>query len=1026
MLYFQKKINKKLNDRYTWFVAIFAICTNLFSQQTYFQQEVNYKIDVKLNDVNHSIKAFEEIQYINNASNSIDFIYFHLWPNAYKNNETALAKQLLLLNRTELYFSTEDERGYIDSLNFKANGKEVKIEYDKENPDICKIILNEPLRSLDTLKITTPFYVKIPDAKFSRLGHNEQAYFITQWYPKPAVYDLEGWHQMPYLDQGEFYSEFGSFDVSITLPKNYVLAATGDRIEAEEEEDFLNNKVADALEIIDKGKFTNTDMSFPPSSPKFKTVKFKQFRVHDFAWFADKRFNVLHDQIQLPNTNRTVDTWAYFTNKQFYLWKDALDYINESTIFYSFLVGDYPYNNVSAIDGVLMAGGGMEYPNITVIGEINSKLELDVTIAHEVGHNWFYGILGSNERDYPAMDEGVNSFYELNYLRAKYPEKKISHLFGLDTNRKFLGVNKIPYWREKEMNYFLSAKSNIDQPIDTKSQDLSEFNYGAIIYSKMAVVLDYLRDYMGDESFKKAMQFYYENFKFKHPQPKDLLQTLQYFSGNDLSWFAKYLLTSNQKIDYKIKRVKRNKDGSYEIKVKNKTKTPIPFNLYGFKDGKQVGFTWFNGSDSTRILDFPPSDVDYFKIDGLDLMPDVNRRNNYCRTKGIFKKARPLQLNFLSKFPDPTKTQLNYLPILGFNLYNGFMLGASIHNYSLYEKKIDFNFAPMYAFQSKTLTGFGDLNFNIFPKKVFRKITLGAYAKSFANDSYSKNNLGVNGSDYFLNYIKLKPSLSFEFQNKNKNSHAKHIISIAYNMLYTQQLNYETSTVDQTIYYYKQQNYTAITSVNYNWSDKRIINPFSLNANLQTDGIMAKAGLTFKENFTISKTKNIELRIFAGTFLQGNDDQKGPYRFRLSGFTGNQDYLYESNFVGRNQYNGFAYSQFADVDGAFKVWTPLGQSGTYLLTTNLKSPKIWKLPLKVFADIGTAGKNSLNKQQVLWDAGFNMTLWEDIIDVYLPLFYSRDIKETLTLNNISFVNTIRFTFNIHKLKPKEFLKNNFQ
>ncbi len=440
-------------------MAIFVISQNLFSQQTYFQQEVNYKIDVKLNDVAHVLSANEEIQYINNSSQSLNYIYFHLWPNAYKDHSTALAKQLLIHKKTDFYFSKKEERGFIDSLNFKVNGKEIKWEFDKEHIDICKLILNEPLRSLDTLIITTPFFVKIPDAKFSRLGHTEQAYFITQWYPKPAVFDNDGWHQMPYLDQGEFYSEFGSFDVKITLPKNYLLSATGDRIDADEEEYFLNEKVKETIDRLDKNDFRQDSMGFPESSKQTKTIRFKQFRVHDFAWFADKRFNVLHDQIEVPNTKRTVDTWIFFTNKNFRIWKNAISYVNESTIFYSYLNGDYPYNHVTAIDGTIMAGGGMEYPNITVIGDMSNEFDLDITITHEVGHNWFYGILGSNERDHPALDEGINSFYEMRYMRAKYPDKKLSDLIGISENRKLFGVNKIPYWREKEIAYFISAKA---------------------------------------------------------------------------------------------------------------------------------------------------------------------------------------------------------------------------------------------------------------------------------------------------------------------------------------------------------------------------------------------------------------------------------------------------------------------------------------------------------------------------------------------------------------------------------------
>jgi hypothetical protein len=1014
-------------DRYKVIVAIFAISITSFAQQTYFQQEVNYKMDVKLNDVEHSIKALEEIQYINNASNAISYIYFHLWPNAYKDHQTAMAKQLLKNKKTEFYFSKEEDRGYIDSLDFKVDGKPVKLEYDPENIDICKIILNEPLRSLDTIKITTPFYVKIPDAKFSRLGHDQQAYYITQWYPKPAVYDAEGWHPMPYLDQGEFFSEFGSFDVSITLPKNYVLAATGDREDNEPEENFLNENVVRTLTHMEKGDFNPADMAFPPSSNEWKTIKFKQYRVHDFAWFADKRFNVLHDQIQLPNTNRVVDTWVYFTNKQAFSWVNALDYVNESTVFYSYLVGDYPYNNVSAVDGVIMAGGGMEYPNITVIGSVSSRLELDVTIAHEVGHNWFYGILGSNERDDPFLDEGVNSFYEMNYVRAKYPERKVGEaVIGIDSSWKILGLNKMAYWREKEAAYLFAAKANIDQPIETHSKDFSYFNYGAIVYAKTAVAMDYLKDYMGDESFKKAMQFYFENYKFKHPQPKDLLGTLQYFSGNDLAWFDQYLLNSRAKIDYKIKSVKRNKkDNSYIIKVKNKTGTAVPFNIYGYKDGKPVGFAWFDGADSIRRCDFPPSDVDYFKIDGLDLMPDVNRKNNYIRTRGIFKKAKPLQFNFLTKIPDPTKSQINYVPIVGFNAYNGFMAGLCVHNYSIYDKHLDISIAPMYAFASKTTAGFAEMNLNFYPKRAFTKISAGIFAKSFAEENFKVFTAEGENKDFPLSYIKLKPNLFFEFKNRDKTTHVRHTLSAGYNMIFKEQLSYTYSNIAATTLKFKTRLATTITSITYNFSNARAINPMNMNANVQTDGSMAKLGLTYTQNLTVSANRSFEFRVFAGTFLMGNAEQKAPYRFRLAGMTGVQDYLYDANFFGRTEYNGPASKQFIDADGAFKVWTPLGQSSSYLITANIKSPKIWRTPLRLFADVGTAEKISLNGQQILWDAGVSASIMDDVMEIFFPLAYSSDIKDNLTLNGIGFFNTIRFTFNLHHLRPKEYIKNSF-
>ena len=239
---------------------------------------------------------------------------------------------------------------------------------------------------------------------------------ITQWYPKPAVYDNNGWHIMPYLNQGEFYSEFGSFDVKITLPSNYIIGATGN-LQNELEINYLN-KLAKHTDTI--SVFSN-DMSFPKSNLDTKTLHYKENNIHDFGWFADKRFNVLKGLVELPYSKDTVTLWCMFTNNEADLWKNSIEYMHDATYYYSLWNGDYPYKQCSAVDGTISAGGGMEYPGVTVIGEMNTAKALEEVIMHEVGHNWFYGMLGSNERSHPWMDEGLNTHNELRYMRTKYP-----------------------------------------------------------------------------------------------------------------------------------------------------------------------------------------------------------------------------------------------------------------------------------------------------------------------------------------------------------------------------------------------------------------------------------------------------------------------------------------------------------------------------------------------------------------------------------------------------------------------------
>ena len=209
-----------------WLLGFLLFSTSLFAQQNYFQQEVNYKIDVQLDDEEHLLQGTIEIEYINNSPDELTEIYMHLWPNAYSTKETAFAQQELQNRSTKFYYAKKKDLGGLSKLDFMVDGSTIKWELDEKHPDIALLQLEEALPSGSRIVISTPFTLDIP-ASFSRLGHVKQSYQMTQWYPKPAVYDRKGWHPMPYLDQGEFFSEFGSFDVSISLPDNYVVGATG-------------------------------------------------------------------------------------------------------------------------------------------------------------------------------------------------------------------------------------------------------------------------------------------------------------------------------------------------------------------------------------------------------------------------------------------------------------------------------------------------------------------------------------------------------------------------------------------------------------------------------------------------------------------------------------------------------------------------------------------------------------------------------------------------------------------------------
>lgn len=1011
-------------------LSLLSFSQNNSDLAEYFQQQVNYTISVTLNDNEHSLKGFEEIEYINNSPNSLHYIYFHLWPNAYKNNQTCLAKQFLQLGEKSFYFSKPEERGFIDSLNFLINGDPCQWKIDNDTIDIAIVYLNEPLLPHQSIKITTPFYVKIPDARFSRLGHSGNAYYITQWYPKPAVYDRYGWHPMPYLHNGEFYSEYGNFDVSITVPENYVVAAAGNRIADEKENQFIQRRVELTKRLIEK-KDTTISNQFPESSKTYKTVRFVESNIHDFAWFADKRFLILNDEIQLFDSNKKVKTWLYFTPANLNLWKDALEYINEATLFYSYFVGDYPYNNVSAVDGSTAAGGGMEYPTITLINQSFSPKQLEETIVHEVGHNWFYGILGTNERDFPAMDEGLNSFYEMRYLSKKYPDFKLAEMIGLNNDKKdVLGINHLPQRKYYEWAYLILASHNADLPILQQSTKYTELNYAGIVYCKTAITTDYLKNFFGEELFDEAMSFYFKTFKFKHPYPQDLKILLDYFGGGDNIPLIENLTMTNKRIDYKISRIKKNQNNVYEITLKNKGQMTAPVVVQAIKDNKVVAEIWKNNIDKKETFSFPPLNADYFRIDYNEIMPELNRRNNTIRTKGLFKKIEPLQLNLGWKADNFYKTQLHFSPITGWNKNDGSMIGLAFYNYGLFPKKIEGFIAPMYAFNSKTLVGSGDIYLNLFPQKLFKILQLGIASKSY---SYFYSNIRKSAEQYF----KLEPYVNIQFQQKNPTNRKHHYLTLRSVLLSNRELQ-------RPLLPSSHPTYNWMNEYTYTYDNTHIIQPHKLELKLQHNDFFLKTSLTFSGKLYTHPKRYWEYRIFAGKFFGGKEINKplyginlipftshqelylkSPYAFRPSGYSNTQDYLMDYYYLGRNEGDIFYRQQFVENEGNLKTWTALGYSIDWMSAINLYSP--FFKGFRIFADLVVTRDyfpvyfpNYTNpaKTQAYYDAGIQYSL-ASFINIYFPILMSKELEDNLLLNGFDkWYHRIRFSINIHRFNPR--------
>jgi len=602
------------------------------AQTSYFQQKVHYEIRVRLDDQTHYLHGFEKIIYVNQSDSLLDEIGFHLWPNAYKHKHTAFARQQRENGSLNFHYANSEERGFIDSLDFRIGEDRLSSRIDPEHDDLLWVQLPKALNPGDSITITTPFRVKIP-ADFSRFGHHGNQYQITQWYPKPAVFDHKGWHLMPYLDQGEFYSEIGTYDVVIEVPAHYVVGATGNLMDNLEEEKFLQQREQHTREYLNKKRTALPDLR--DTRTGYKELRFTQSRIHDFAWFCDPDYLVLTDTLRLPNNHKTVNVRAMFNKQEARLWQKATQYIKEGVYYYSLWVGDYPYEQVTAVRGALKAGGGMEYPNITVIAATNSADDLRRVIIHEVGHNWFYGVLASNERQHPWLDEGFNSYYE---------ERTMAHLersvlrTPLRRNKSQQLLQKLtPFFKKAAFKYAESI--NRIQAIDLPADQYTSMNYGIIVYTRSVYAIQYLEEYLGKEVFDRCMKVYFDRWKFRHPYPEDVQEVFEDVSGQELGWFFQSLVRSARSIDFSIKKVKYIQPILY-VEIENKTPVPLPvevilLNVKGDTIYRQWTASFFN---ATTIAIENPGDWRLLIVNPAQTLSERHIHNNTFYNRPLFSR----------------------------------------------------------------------------------------------------------------------------------------------------------------------------------------------------------------------------------------------------------------------------------------------------------------------------------------------------------------------------------------------------
>jgi hypothetical protein len=585
----------------------------------YWQNRADYDIKASLDTTTKTLTGSLRLRYTNNSPDSLRFVWMQVEQNAFKDkslNSLVFPAESRFGARG---FEGGDVMDRFDQLVGGAKGRRVALKTRTEGT-VMKVDLAEPLAPGKAATFDVAWHFLIPEHGADRMGRDGALYELAQWYPRVNVYDDQrGWNTEPYLGQGEFYLEFGDYTVDITLPAGYIVASTGSLLNPRE---VLTSaqigrlaqaaKSATPVNIVTLAEIQSG--AARPAKSGNLTWKFAAKNVRDVAWAASPEY--LWD----ASSWNGILAQAYYRPSAIDPWKDAADQTRMSLDEYSTRWYKYPWPQMSAVEGPI---SGMEYPMLVMEAKSDDKYDLYNVITHEIGHNWFPMIVGSNERVHMWQDEGFNTFINTFSEARRYPEKG-------DQMARALG----------ERTYVEGAmKANADQPIDINPDRIDPRLLGLSAYVKPSAGLQLLREeIMGPAAFDDAFRTYIERWAFKHPTPADFYRTMEDVGGRRLDWFWREWFKENPHFDQAIDTVVTRQQGDVQnvtVQYGNRARGVLPIHArFIFSDGSTEshdypGEVW--STNTTRYLrnySFKGKTLSRIELDPDKRLPDLDRTNN--------------------------------------------------------------------------------------------------------------------------------------------------------------------------------------------------------------------------------------------------------------------------------------------------------------------------------------------------------------------------------------------------------------
>ncbi|MFP4846225.1 metalloprotease [Winogradskyella sp. PE311] len=917
----------------------------LYSQNSI---DVNALVDVETKTITIS----QTIVYKNESNTTLNEIFLHDWNNSFSNKSTPLAKRFEEEFSTKFHLAKSEQRGFtlLTSINDTTNDEKLSFEYLKKHPDVIKVKLLQPLKSGESYSLHLDYILVLPDASFTDYGFTKSKDFeLKYWYMTPAVYNGK-WNYYSNKNLDDLFVPKADVTIHITHPNNY--------------------KVSSELDLL--------NISFDKENKTQTTILQGQNRVDTYLSLN-----------KFPNYGLVqTDNFVVVSNinEKGLVSEDKAILTDRITRFLNDNLGEYPHKQllVSSIDYDKNPLYGLnQLPDF--LRPFPDQFQYELKLLKTSLKKYLNNILLLNPRKEHWLSEGLQIYFMIKYVETYYPDMKL-----LGTLANVWGIRAF-HAADLDFNfqYFLYsmeiARKNRDQPLNTSKDSLIKFNANIAGKYKAGVGLNYLDDFADDIDLSKHISEFLKSYKLKKVLISDFETFINAKTNKNIDWFFNDYVKTRKKIDFKIKTVKTTED-SIKITLKNKRNNAMPISLFKLSNDSVIGKQWVENISGTKTINLPKDSTDKFILDYDNRVPEFNQRDNYKSVNGSFLKNKPLQFRLFKDVEDPYYNQVFFMPLVEFNnIYDGLTLGTKVYNKTILRKRLNYKFSPQYATKSKSLTGSMSAFYthNLQGQNLF-DITYGLSAgyRSFAQDAF---------------FTRIRPSVSFSFRDDSdfRKDQVDRITARYVSITRELGTNAIIDELDEPDY--------GVFNLRYTHFNPGIINYSRFSTDLQIADKFSKLSLNYEFRKLTKSNRNINLRLFAGFFIDNNTDPNSNFfSFALDRPT---DYLFDLNYLGRSEDAGLFSQQLIVSEGGFKSVLETPFANQWMTTASLTT-SIWRY-VQAYGDVGFV-KNKFSSANFVYDSGIRLNLVEDYFELYFPIYSNRgwEIAQPNYDERIRFIITV--------------------